>query len=160
MTAHGSRDSLFSLREEPDAAGAFELSLAEVRADGAPSAIMAVQSDNGGELFPRTFQKHFAARVVSNTSSSQQPGAAGTSVSTDQHSALAARTQATELHVSAPIYPLLWVEAVSWACHVLDHSKPLIFISIRYVVWFPPPPLPTLGGAAAQASRLQSKERQ
>ena len=40
-----------------DAASAFESFLAEVRADGTPSAVMTVRSDNGGECFGGDFVK-------------------------------------------------------------------------------------------------------
>ena len=38
-------------RHKTDAASAFESFLAEVQADGTPSAVMAVRSDNGREFF-------------------------------------------------------------------------------------------------------------
>ena len=41
----------YCLGKKWDAASAFESFLAEVRADGTPSAVMAVRSDNGGEFF-------------------------------------------------------------------------------------------------------------
>ena len=48
---------VYVLGKKSDAASAFESFLAEVRADGIPSAVMAVKSDSGGEFFGERFGK-------------------------------------------------------------------------------------------------------
>ena len=60
---------VYFLRHESDAASAFELFLAEVRADGTPSAV--IRSGNGRE-FSEELSGKFAVSVVSNKSSHQQ----------------------------------------------------------------------------------------
>ena len=51
------RTRVYFLGKKSDAASAFESFLAEVRADGTLSAVMAVRSDNGGEFFGRDLGK-------------------------------------------------------------------------------------------------------
>ena len=48
---------VYFLGKKSDAASAFESFLTEVRADGTPSAVMAVRSEKGGECFGGTFGK-------------------------------------------------------------------------------------------------------
>jgi hypothetical protein len=48
---------IYLTRHKSDAASAFESFLAEVRADGIPSAVMAVRSDNGREVFGGAFEE-------------------------------------------------------------------------------------------------------
>ena len=48
---------MYFLGTKSNAASAFESFLAEVWADGTPSAVMAVRSDNGGEVFGGDFGK-------------------------------------------------------------------------------------------------------
>ena len=48
---------VYFLRKTSGAVSAFESFLAEVRADGTPSVVMAVRSDNGGECFGGDFGK-------------------------------------------------------------------------------------------------------
>ena len=69
---------VYFLRHKSDASSAFESFLAEVRADGTPSADMAVRSDNGREFFEE-LSGNFAVSVVSNKSS-LQPTAPSTTV--------------------------------------------------------------------------------
>ena len=62
---------VYFLGKTLDTASAFESFLSEVRADGTPSAVMAVRSDSRGEFFGGHFGK-YAASVVSSKSSRQQ----------------------------------------------------------------------------------------
>ena len=64
---------VYFVRHKSDAASAFESFLAEVRADGTPSTVMAVRSDNGRESFSEKLSGNFAVSVASNKSSHQQP---------------------------------------------------------------------------------------
>ena len=48
---------VYLLGKKSDAASAFESFLVKVQADGTPSAVMAVRSDNEGEFFGRDFGK-------------------------------------------------------------------------------------------------------
>ena len=58
--------------------------------------------------------------------------------------ALAARMQGLVLYPGAPAYPSLWVEAVSWACHVLNRTATTANYRDKfpYERWYgsPPPP--------------------
>ena len=49
----------------------FDSFLAKVRADGTPSAVMAVRLNNGGEFFGEGGSENYAASVVSSKSSRQ-----------------------------------------------------------------------------------------
>ena len=62
---------VYSLGKKSDAASASKTFLAEVRADGTPSAVMAVRSDNRGECLGRISRK-YAASVVSSKCSRHQ----------------------------------------------------------------------------------------
>ena len=62
---------VYFLGKKSDAASALELFLADVRADGTPSAVMAVRFDNGGEVLGRS-SGNYAASVISSKSSRQQ----------------------------------------------------------------------------------------
>ena len=55
---------VYFLRHKSDAASAFESFLAEVRADGIPSTVMAVRSDNGREFFGGAFGELCRKRCI------------------------------------------------------------------------------------------------
>ncbi|CAM9970622.1 unnamed protein product [Pylaiella littoralis] len=114
----------FFLRQKSDAASAFESFLAEVRADGAPSAVMAVRSGNGGEFFGGDFGKLCRQRgIKQGFTPADRPTCnreAERALALINDAALAALIQATELYADAPSYTSLWAEAVSWACHALN----------------------------------------
>ena len=109
---------VYFLRHKSDVASAFESFLAEVRADGTPSAVMAVRSDNGREFFGGAFGELCGKRGIKQkftpADSPEYNGVAERALIND------AAVAATELYPSAPNYPSLWAEAASWACHALN----------------------------------------
>ena len=115
---------VYFLRHKSDAASAFESFLAEVRADGTPSAVVAVRSDNGKEFFGGSFGGLCRKRGIKQESipadSPKYNGVAERALGLINDAAVAARIQATELYPNAPNYPSLWAEAASWACHALN----------------------------------------
>ena len=110
---------VYFLRHKSDAASAFESFLAEVRADGIPSTVMAVRSDNGREFFGGAFGELCRKRCIKQeftpADSPKYNGVAERALGLINDAAAAARIQATELYPGAPDYPSLWAEAVSWA---------------------------------------------
>ena len=55
---------MYFLGKKPDAASAFESFLAEARANGTSSAVMAIRSDSGGEFFGEDFGELFRKRGI------------------------------------------------------------------------------------------------
>ena len=104
-------------RHKSDAASAFESFLAEVRADGTPSAVIAVRSNNGIECFGGAFgelcRKRGIKQEFTPADSPKYNGVAERALGLINDAAVAARIQATELCPSAPTYPSLWAEAAS-----------------------------------------------
>ena len=117
---------VYFLKQKSDAASAFETFLAEVRADSTPSAVMAVRSDNVGELFGGDFgelcRKRGIKQEFTPADSPKYNSVAERALALINHAALAARLQAPEFYPGAPTYPSLWAEAVSWACYVLNRT--------------------------------------
>ena len=115
---------VYFLRHKSDAASAFESFLAEVRADGIPSTVMAVRSDNGREFFGGAFGELCRKRCIKQeftpADSPKYNGVAERALGLINDAAAAARIQATELYPGAPDYPSLWAESASWACHALN----------------------------------------
>ena len=115
---------VYCLRHKSDATNAFESFLAEVRADGTPSATMAVRSDNGREFFGGAFGELCRKRAIEQeftpADSPKYNGVAERALGLINDTTVAARIQATELYPNAPNYPSLWAEAASWACHALN----------------------------------------
>ena len=115
---------VYFLRRKSDAASAFESFLAEMRAYGPSSAVMAVRSDNGREFFGRAFgelcRKRGIKQEFTPADSPKYNCVAERALGLINDATVAARIQATELHPSAPNYPSLWAEAASWACHALN----------------------------------------
>ena len=115
---------VYFLRHKADAASAFESILVEVQADGTPSAVMAVRSDNGREFFGEAFRELCRKRGIKQeftpADSPKYNGVAERALGLVNDAAVAARIQATELYPSASNYPSLWAEAASWACHALN----------------------------------------
>ena len=150
---------LYFLRHKSDAASAFESFLAEVRAGGAPSAVMAVRY-NGREFFGRAFGELCRTRGIKQeftpADSPKYNGVAERALGLINDAAVAPRIQATELYPSALNYPSLWTEAASWACHALNCTATTA--TIRDVVWFTSPPW--RGVAVPQTSRLPCKAKQ
>ncbi|CAN0397182.1 unnamed protein product, partial [Hapterophycus canaliculatus] len=115
---------VFFLRHKSDAASAFESFLADVRADGTPSEVLIVRSDNGGEFFEGDFGKLCRSRGVKQeftpAYSPQYNGVAERALGIIRKAALAARLQAPLMYPGAPSDPTLWAEAIAWSCHVMN----------------------------------------
>ena len=99
------------LGKKSDAASAFETLLAEVWADGTPPAVMAVESDNGGEFFRGGFRKLCRKRDIKQeltpVDSPEYIGVAERALALINNTTLAARIQAPVLYPGAPAYPSL-----------------------------------------------------
>ena len=137
---------VYFLRHKSDAARAFESFLAEVRADGIPSTVMAVRSDNGREFFGGAFGELCRKRCIKQeftpADSPKYNGVAERALGLINDAAAAARIQATELYPGAPDYPSLWAEAVSWACHALNCTATTANPGDKspYEMWYGLPP--------------------
>ena len=137
---------VYFLRHKSDAASAFESFLAEVRADGIPSTVMAVRSDNGREFFGGAFGELCRKRCIKQeftpADSPKYNGVAERALGLINDAAAAARIQATELYPGAPDYPSLWAEAVSWACHALNCTATTANPGDKspYEMWYGSPP--------------------
>ena len=146
---------MYFLGKKSDAASAFESFLAEVRADGTPSAVMAVRSDNGGEVLERISGNYAASGGIkqdfTQADSPKYNGVAERALALINDSALAARIQAPVLYLDTPYYPSLWTEVVTWGCHVLNRTA----TTSNSGDGSPPP----RGGVTVpQASHLQIRE--
>ena len=137
---------VYFLRHKSDAASAFESFLAEVRADGIPSTVMAVRSDNGREFFGGAFGELCRKRCIKQeftpADSPKYNGVAERALGLINDAAAAARIQATELYPGAPDYPSSWAEAVSWACHALNCTATTANPGDKspYEMWYGLPP--------------------
>ena len=96
---------VYFLRHKSDAASAFESFLAEVRADGILSTVMAVRSDNGREFFGGAFGELCRKRCIKQeftpADSPKYNGVAERALGLINDAAAAARIQATELGAGA-----------------------------------------------------------
>ena len=137
---------VYFLRHKSDAASAFASFLAEVRADGTPSAVMAVRSDNGREFFGGDFgelcRKRGIKQEFTPADSPKYDGVAERALGLINDATVAARIQATELYPNAPNYPSLWAEAASWACHALNCTATTANPGGKssYEMWYGSPP--------------------
>ena len=137
---------VYFFKHKPDAASAFESFLAEVRADGTPSAVMAVRSDNGREFFGGAFgelcRKRGIIQEFTPADSPKYNGVAERALGLINDAAIAARIQATELYPNAPNYPSLWAEAASLACHALNCTATTANPGDKspYEMWYGSPP--------------------
>ena len=117
---------VYFLGKKSDAASAFKSFLAEVRADSAPSAVIAVRSDNGREFLGEDFGKLCRKRGIKQdftpADSPKYNGVAAQALALITDTALAARIQAPVLYPGAPAYPSLWAKVVSWVYHVLNRT--------------------------------------
>ena len=133
-------------RHKSDAASAFESFLAEVRADGTPSAVMAVRSANGREFFGGAFgelcRKRGIKQEFTPADSPKYNGVAERALGLINDAAVAARIQTTELYPNAPNYTSLWAEAASWACHALNCTATTANPGDKslYEMWYGSPP--------------------
>ena len=137
---------VYFMRHKSDAASAFESFLAEVRADGTPSTVMAVRLDNGREFLGGAFgalcRKRGIKQEFTPADSPKYNGVAERALELINDAAVAARIQATELYPSVPNYSSLWVEAASWACHALNCTATTANPGDKSpnVMWYGPPP--------------------
>ena len=102
--------------------------LAGVRADGLPSLVEIVRSDNGGEFFGGEFESVCNELLIKQeftpAYSPQFNGVAERGLGMIETAAMAARIQAKVLfgHVQLPETDKLWAEAMHWACEAINHT--------------------------------------
>ena len=119
---------IYFLRSKSDAASAFRSFLASVRADGIPSLVEIVRSDNGGEFFGGEFASVCNELLIKQeftpAYSPQYNGVAERGLGLIEEAAMAARVQAKVFfgHVQLPKTDRLWAEAMHWACEALNHT--------------------------------------
>ena len=138
---------VYFLSKKSDAASALESFLAVVRADGTPSAVMCVRSDNRGEIsggeFGTLCRKRVIKQLFTPADSPKCNGVVERALALISDTALAARIQAHVLYPGASSCPSLWVEAVSWACNALNRTatKANTEDESPYEMWYGSPPL-------------------
>ena len=99
----------------------FRSFLANVRADGLPSLVEIVRSDNGGEFFSGEFESACNELLIkqefTQAYSSQCNSVAERRLGLIEEAAMAARIQAKVLfgHALLPKTDRLWAEAMHWA---------------------------------------------
>ena len=95
---------VFFFERKSDAAEAFRKFLADVRADGLPSEVETVRSDNGGEFFGGDFEcacrQYCIKQEFTNAKSPELNGVTERALGIIQNAALAARIQAPILFLS------------------------------------------------------------
>ncbi|CAN0231153.1 unnamed protein product, partial [Scytosiphon promiscuus] len=137
---------VFFLRKKSGAATAFERYLAQVRADGTPSEVLAVHSDNGGDVFEGDFGRLCRSRGVKQgftpAHSPQYYGVAERALGIIKNAALAARLQAPLMYPGPRVDPALWAEAASWSCAVMNMTATKAKPGDRslYEMWHGTPP--------------------
>ncbi|CAN0574040.1 unnamed protein product, partial [Ectocarpus sp. 12 AP-2014] len=120
---------LYFLRAKSDAAEAFKKYLADIRADGTPSRVMCVRSDNGGEFYEGAFGALCRDRGIRQeftpADSPQFNGVAERMLGIIDEASLAARLQAPLLfpHVTIPKTDSLWAEAQHYVCDSLNRTS-------------------------------------
>lgn len=119
---------VYFLKPKSGVADAFGKVLADVRADGLPSKVEMVRSDNGREFCGGEFgevRKLFGVKQeFINSDSLQQDGVVERELGIIQNAGLAACTQAPVMfpHVQLPPTKPLWAEVVVYrACDALNH---------------------------------------
>ncbi|CAM9287200.1 unnamed protein product, partial [Laminaria digitata] len=119
---------VYFLKNKSDAANAFRKFLADVRADGVPSKVEIVWSDNGGEFFGgevgEVCKQFCMKQEFTNAYSPKKNGVVERALGTIQNAGFAACIQApiTFPRVQLPPTKSLWAEAVHCACDALNHS--------------------------------------
>ena len=142
---------LYFLERKSDAAEYFRKFLADVRADGVPSTVESVRSDNGGEFYGGEFAsvcRQFCIKQEFTTAKSPEfNGVAERGLGIIDKAALAARIQAPLIfpHVRLPPTDSLWAEAMHSACDALNHTATIANPNMKspYELWH---------GSAAPAS--------
>ena len=99
--------------------------LAVVRADGVPTKVEIVRSDNGGKFFREEFGEVCKQYCIKQefTNAKYQNGLAERVLGIIQNAVLAACIQAPIIFplVQLPPTESLWAEAVHWSCDALNH---------------------------------------
>ena len=119
---------VYFLKHKSDAADAFRKFLANVRADGVPSKVDIVRSDNGGEFYGgesgEVCKQFFIKQEFTNAGSPKQNGVVERALGVIQNAALAACIQAPIIFplVQLPPTESLWAEVVHWSCDAFDHT--------------------------------------
>ena len=119
---------VYFLKHKSDAADAFRKFLTDVGADGVPSKVDIVRSDNGGEFFGgeigEVCKPFFIKQEFTNADSPKQNGIVERALGSTQNAALAACIQALIIFplVQLPPTESLWAEAVHWSCDALSHT--------------------------------------
>ena len=99
-----------------------------MRADGIPSLVEIVRSDNGGEFFGGEFASVCFELLIKQeftpAYSPQNNGVAERGLGLLEEAAMAARIQAKVLfrHVQLPKADKLWAEAMHWACEAMNRT--------------------------------------
>ena len=102
--------------------------MADARADGVPSKVEIVRSDNGGELFDGEFgevcKQHCIKQEFTNADSPKQNGVVERGLGIIQNAGLAACIQAPIIfpHVQLPPTKSLRAEAIHGACDALNRT--------------------------------------
>ncbi|CAB1116999.1 unnamed protein product [Ectocarpus sp. CCAP 1310/34] len=142
---------VYFLKHKSDAAEAFERYLAENRADGAPSDVMVVRSDNGGEFFygefGRVCRKYCIKQEFSPAHSPEYNGVADRALDLIKDAALAARIQASTFPPEPRTTPPFGSNAIAWASNALSctstTSNPVKKSPCELWHGHPPPPRAT-----------------
>ena len=138
---------LYFLSRKSEAAVCFKRFLTSVRADGVPSEVQIVRSDNGEEFFGGDFQQvcvDFMIRQEFTPSYSPEfNGVAERGLGIIDAAAMAARIQAGAIfsHVQLPPTDPLWAEAMNWACEALNRTATTANPESKspYEMWFGSP---------------------
>ena len=119
---------LYFISLKSDAAEAFKQFLADLRAEGIPSEVVVVRSDNGGEFnqgeFGQLCRERNIKQEFTTADSPESNGVAERGLAMIESAALAARIQASELFpgFDIPENPSLWAEEISWACDTYNRT--------------------------------------
>ena len=119
---------VFFLKHKSDTANAFRKFLADIRADGVPSKVENVGSDNGGGIvggeFGEVCKQFCIKQEFTNADNQKQKGVAERALCIFQNAALSACIQAPIIFhlVQLPPTQSLWAEAVQWSCDALNHT--------------------------------------
>ena len=126
----------------------FEQFLADTRADGAPSKVVIVRTDGGGEFRGGKFRDLCRSRGIkqefTTADSPQFNGIAKRALGLIETAAMAGRIQAHELFHGAqlPATESLWAEASHWACDALNRAATSANPANKspYEIWYGNPP--------------------
>ena len=118
---------MYFVSHKYDAASALEKFVADLRVEGTPSEVVIVRSD-GGKFMEGKFEKLCRERKIKQEFTAADSPEYNRGVERGsamiEPAALAARIQASELFpgCSIPVGPLLWAEAMNWACDAYNRT--------------------------------------